>query len=200
MKYRIYIIRNKITQSLYVGQTKQPLSRRYAQHLHACRSGSRLPLYQAMRKYGLENFDIVEIGYSNTKRDCNQMERDVILKLRLDKIKLYNITDGGDGGNTVAEENKEAWKRKISLARQGKKPALGMKHTKENKELFKEVSLKYWSTQETYDQKEVLTYRFCDANRLFGISKTHYYRLLRVYGRILSEEDEILADKHRVKP
>jgi hypothetical protein len=52
-----------------------------------------------------------------------------------------------------------------------------MKHSEENKKLFSEVSNKYWNSQDTYNSNEILKYGFTKANKIFGISKTHYYRL-----------------------
>lgn len=197
--YKIYLIRNKVNGNLYVGQTKNTLKTRYAGHKHEAKKGNMSPLYCAMRKYGLENFDIVEIGHTDNRKDCDQMERDTIKRAALEGIKTYNILLGGEGGNIAKPENRADWVRKLKSARQGRKPALGMKHTDENKKFFREVSREYWDNQETYTPKDVLKHRFCDANRIFGISKTHYYRLVNLHGRTLTEEDEILANRHRMK-
>ena len=82
-------------------------------------------------------------------------------------------------GNAKGTQAHSEWKTKIREARKGRTPALGMKHTEENKKLFKQVSLDYWSTQNTYDKnaKEILQLSHKEAKEQFGISTTHYYRL-----------------------
>lgn len=91
------------------------------------------------------------------------------------------MADGGDGGFVV--QDIESWKKKLKIARAGKKPALGMKHTKENKKLFSKVSREYWDTQDTFVKKEDeivdygIEYGYKKAMSKFNISQTHYYRL-----------------------
>jgi len=90
----------------------------------------------------------------------------------------YNVHKGGEIGNFLPEgERKEAWRTKLKLARVGRKPALGMKHSEENKKLFSKVSNEYWDSQEKYNSEKVLSVGFSESNKLYGISKTHYYRL-----------------------
>lgn len=64
----IYKITNRLNGKPYVGQTKQPIEKRFLQHYH-----SKSPLGQAMHQCGLENFtiEIIERCYSqgyNVKR------------------------------------------------------------------------------------------------------------------------------------
>jgi predicted DNA-binding protein (UPF0251 family) len=54
-----------------------------------------------------------------------------------------------------------------------------MTHSEENKRLFSEVSKAYWDTQQTYKIDDVCTLSFRQAHEQYGISKTHYYRLLK---------------------
>lgn len=57
----IYKITNKITKSVYIGQTTTTLKERYQAHLKSVRDGRDLPLYNDIRKYGEENFIVEEI-------------------------------------------------------------------------------------------------------------------------------------------
>lgn len=57
MKY-IYKIENNINKKLYIGQTTKTLQKRWNQHLRKCRNGFNTPLYNAIRKYGEDNFSI----------------------------------------------------------------------------------------------------------------------------------------------
>lgn len=52
----IYLFRNKINGKCYVGQAIK-IRKRFLQHLAKYRSEHHYPLYQALNKYGLENFE-----------------------------------------------------------------------------------------------------------------------------------------------
>ena len=55
-----------------------------------------------------------------------------------------------------------------------------MKHTEENKKLFSEVSNKYWDEHRLYTVEQIVSAgSFKKAQELYGISKTHYYRLIK---------------------
>jgi len=127
-----------------------------------------------MNKYGVEFFRISALSECTWEQAC-ELEKQLIATGEYS----YNIAVGGEGGYVVPDEKKEEWKNKLSSARKGRKPALGMSHTEENKKLFSEVSKKYWSTQDTYNAEEVIALTFKEAHTKYGISKTHYYRLKR---------------------
>lgn len=177
--YTVYFIVSEKTSYLYIGMTGKKRSLRMAQHRHAAKSGKKSPLYDCMRKHGPENFLMVIRDVFPTKAECQKAEREWITTARKEGWKILNLADGGEGGYVVPEHRKDEWKAKLSKARVGRKPALGMKHTDDNKKKFSEVSKSYWETQDTYSAEEVAEYSFKEANKLFGISKTHYYRLLK---------------------
>ena len=54
-----------------------------------------------MRKYGLDNFIFTLLDETNSVEDLNQKEIDWILKLS----PKYNMTKGGDGGDTSNSSN-----------------------------------------------------------------------------------------------
>ena len=134
-------------------------------------------LYEAMSTLGVEYFSINLLVLCDTAEYAGMIETGLI---EADEG-CYNIFAGGGTGHgmTPSNQNYEEWKHNLKSGRVGKKPALGMKHTPENKKLFSEVSRKYWDTQSLYDMEEVIKYSFKEANKLFGISRTHYYRLKR---------------------
>jgi group I intron endonuclease len=179
--YYIYCIINSITGSMYIGQTSKDISRRYYEHNHnAYTLNKKNKLYDAIRKYGKDTFYVVELETVTTKTQANLSEILYIEQCQQLGINLYNMTKGGDGGFVVPEEKLVEWKEKLSLARQGRQPALGMKHTEENKKLFSEVSNKYWNEHRKYTTEQIISAgSFKTANELYGISKTHYYRLIK---------------------
>lgn len=165
----VYRIVNLVTGKMYIGITRRKLSVRWSSHIWASKTKNTY-LYCAMRKYKIENFKIEPIVYCDWNYAC-WLEKELIAGIP----NLYNLAQGGEGGYVIPEWQKPAWKAKLSKARKGRKPALGMKHTEENKRFFSECS-----------KRRVLLYPmnivdipFAEAKIQYGISKTHYYRLLK---------------------
>jgi len=199
-----YIITNNVNNTVYVGITKDPHSR-WLRHQSIGRNpegkGRHSHLYSAMRKYGVANFSFVVAARFDSRFDCERWEVNKISYLNSRNTPNYNLHPGGSGGhdmrtseryeawraalteNAVAHNSgRDAWIEKLKVARQGRTPALGMSHTPENKALAKEVSDKYWDTQDTYARdpealKKIFTLSHKEAKKQFGISTTHYYRL-----------------------
>lgn len=96
MEKYIYKITNLINNKVYIGQTKD-LHKRWKEHC-GCASDRRYTnyLYNAMRKYGIDNFKM-EIIEGPTS-DYNEREKYWISYYNsfLDKNKGYNMTPGGE--------------------------------------------------------------------------------------------------------
>lgn len=126
----IYCYTNKINGKKYVGQAVN-FKKRHKQHIS--KSSNRFIIDRAIKKYGIENFEI-EILKENLETRCllNLWESYYINKLNtLDKEKGYNMSGGGSNGNNFInktdEEMQEIGKR-ISEAHKGKR------HSQETKE------------------------------------------------------------------
>lgn len=175
----VYLIENTESGTVYVGITRNSIEQRFTNHKSAARAGKRYSaLYDAMRSYGFDKFSIRLLKVCVDETDLLESEKFYVNYYRELHGKTYNILDGGQTYFPIVD--KEAWRRKLKKARTGKKPALGMKHSDKNKELFKKVSKDYWSSQDTYNADEVTALPFSEAHRKYGISKTHYYRLKRL--------------------
>ena len=100
MKCYIYKIINKITNQVYVGQTTN-LQRRLENHLSALRNNSHVnpKLQSSWNKYGEENFEITSQIYELTREELNKKEIEEIKKENSYE-NGFNLTLGGDGGNT----------------------------------------------------------------------------------------------------
>ena len=86
----IYKITNLLNEKIYIGQTKQPIEKRFLQH-----SKANSPLGQAMRDCGLENFTIEVIErYQN---ELNEREKFWIKVLKSKSPNGYNLSNGGEG-------------------------------------------------------------------------------------------------------
>lgn len=88
----IYKITNRLNGKPYVGQTRQPIEKRFIQH-----SKAQTPLGQAMRQCGLENFTIEIIETCETQLQANERERFWIKVLKCKVPNGYNQRDGGGG-------------------------------------------------------------------------------------------------------
>lgn len=173
---KLYEIRNSINAKVYVGITRNSLANRYRSHKHSAKS-VKTPLYCAMRKYGFDKFRIELIEEFVSIKEMEDAEFDRIAKHRLDGVYLYNVLDGGASYFPVKDW--EAHKAVLRERRKGRKPALGMKHSDENKELFSMFGKARWDKYGRYPN-DVIDLPFKESNTRFGISKTHYYRLKKL--------------------
>ena len=91
----IYQITNKLNNKIYIGKTEFSIEKRFKEH---CRDAfkdknEKRPLYAAMRKYGIENFEFSLIEETN-----NPEEREKYWIEQKRSFKNgYNVTMGGDG-------------------------------------------------------------------------------------------------------
>jgi len=97
----IYQITNNITNDFYIGKTINPKDRFYKHKYNATNNKSQAYLYRAMRKYGIENFKFTTLEEVNNQQDLNCREIFWIKKLS----PKYNMTIGGDGGDTSSSPN-----------------------------------------------------------------------------------------------
>lgn len=173
MRY-VYCITNTISGTKYYGITSD-VKRRWAVHKYCHkRTKYKTPLYDAMRSYGFDVFVVEVIDQGNDEYVCRRE-----VELIASDPMCYNLHSGGRLGFDVRTKDSAAvasWVEKLSRARKGRKPALGMKHTDETKRICGEYSRQRWDKHGRYP-KEVMNYGFTEANKKFGISKTHYYRL-----------------------
>lgn len=167
----LYQAQNSENGKKYYGITKT-FNRRLASHKHAASSGKKTKFYDAVRKYGWDSFvwTVLEEGDAEyiAQREIELISNDP---------HCYNLHPGGKQGYDVSKGVKVGeWRARLSAARAGRKPALGMKHTDATKKLCGEYGKMRWDIYGRYPA-EVLDYGFTEANKKFGISKTHYYRL-----------------------
>lgn len=96
----VYLITNTINNKRYIGYTTKTLEERFTGHRNKAAAGVDTYLYRAMRKYGVDAFTIefLSDGYGD-------MEKQLIEQLNPE----YNMTPGGDGGNTSLSPKYQAW-------------------------------------------------------------------------------------------
>lgn len=96
---KIYKVTNIINNQIYIGQTRQPIYRRWCDHCYAAETAGHkdytCPLHNAIRKYGRDNFTVEEI------EECpNEIlnEREIYWIQYYDSYNNgYNASLGGDG-------------------------------------------------------------------------------------------------------
>lgn len=95
----IYKISNTVNNKVYIGKTLYSIERRWSQHLNNAISRKdlwHLPLYAAMRKYKIINFQISEIEYVDDYTKLSERER-YWVNYYDSYNNGYNATRGGDG-------------------------------------------------------------------------------------------------------
>lgn len=98
----IYKITNQVNNKIYIGKTLETIQERWRQHRHDYHKKhlQKRPLYEAMAKYGAENFTIEEIEECDHSI-VNERERYWIMQYRsyigFEDAWGYNATLGGDG-------------------------------------------------------------------------------------------------------
>ena len=91
----IYLIKNRITGKVYVGQTRYSLQHRFTQHKELAGKDNSV-LHKSMKKHGVENFSIELLEkVENTK--LNEREVYWINKYNSEIPNGYNMTAGGGG-------------------------------------------------------------------------------------------------------
>ena len=95
----IYCITNLINSKKYVGKTTTTIDERWQEHCRDSRKErcEKRPLYDAFRKYGIENFKIEEIEYIEDNKLLSEREIYWIKELQTFGHNGYNATEGGDG-------------------------------------------------------------------------------------------------------
>lgn len=114
----IYKITNIKTGKVYIGKTTRSLNDRLQGHINSADRGDNFKLSRAIRKYGKENFIIEPIDVAYNRDELNEKEVYYIKKYN-SLEDGYNMTIGGEGGNTYIDKSDEEMKaisEKISAA------------------------------------------------------------------------------------
>jgi len=97
-KGSIYIIKNKINDKVYIGQTVMSVQERFRAHCKPCTAKQRgtYKIYNAFNKYGVENFYVETLVENIPLNILDSKEIEYIESF--DSFKNgYNSTKGGDG-------------------------------------------------------------------------------------------------------
>ena len=98
----IYKIFNDVNDKLYIGKTSSTIEERFKQHISDSKKErhEKRPLYDAMKKYGIDKFHIEKIEEVENDEIASEREIYLINKLRtyigFNDCNGYNATLGGD--------------------------------------------------------------------------------------------------------
>ena len=134
----VYIALNRINDKAYVGWTKDTARKRFINHCACAKRGSSTYFHKAIRKYGVNVFDVQTIA-----KVSGAFEREIVNQLEVFCIAFlrthindggYNLTKGGEGA--VARPLSEKTKQALSHGHQfAAKSRLGMKYGKSRRTL-----------------------------------------------------------------
>lgn len=124
----IYVFRNKINGKCYVGQSVE-YKKRYRSHINSAKGGCKHPLYNAIRKYGIENFSyyFVFAHYLPVEvvGEVLDNEEKRWIKILDSYNNGYNCTLGGQG---VGFRGQRAWNKGVPMTDEAKlNDSLGLK-------------------------------------------------------------------------
>lgn len=197
----IYVIRNKLNNKLYIGQTVNSFNQRY-NGVNWWDNTHNNHLKNAVNKYGIENFEIdKEFDVACSKEELDKLE-DMYIKI-YDTINQkfgYNKKFGGANGRLTEET-----KLKLSEMRIGENnPFYGKTHTKEAKEnisknhtdnsgennpMYGKIGELSPNYGRQHTEEEI---RKISKNRIYAKGENHI-----LYGKHLSEETkQKIRDSH----
>lgn len=115
----IYIIKNKVNDKVYIGQTTMTVHERFMVHLKPSTQKIKrnYKLYNAISKYGRENFYVETLESNVPLEELNEREI-YYIALYNSYYQGYNSTKGGDGRIINKIENEDIL---LSLAKSGMK-------------------------------------------------------------------------------
>ena len=122
-KYIVYC--HTLNNKKYIGYTKKTMTERLLEHIEDSQNSSDRHFHRAIRKYGAENIVSEQLCEAETKEQAKLKE--CFYVEQFDTFKNgYNMTQGGDGGNTT---EKYSTKRMKKLSKLRSDLQVGMKNS-----------------------------------------------------------------------
>ena len=111
----VYIATNYKNGKSYVGQTGMSLRKRFYKHTHDAKNASDSLFHRAIRKHGMESFDVQTVSTAVNQSQLNNLEKVWVILLQSDNpLYGYNLTAGGEGGAATPEIRQKMRDKKLN--------------------------------------------------------------------------------------
>ena len=198
----IYMIKNKINNKIYIGQTVRALNDRINDYKRGYGNDY---LNNAFKKYGWENFEFSIIDTAQTIEELNSKEIKYIVKYNTTDKKIgYNIESGGKNAipDTVTLERMskshlgikqtDNWiNKRISAAGTEEAKKYGKRKTAEEKKFLSESSPKYWLGK---TRDEDTKRKISETKKKNGISQKQKEKICKQVYKINLNTNTIVGD------
>jgi group I intron endonuclease len=159
----IYQLRNLINNKCYIGKTRD-LKTRIRRHLQEARSGTPRHLYNAINKYGFDKFNVEVLEEGIADEFVDDRERFWIGQANSLHPIGYNMTPGGEGGNTLASWS--VYQKQTLYQTQGEKRKGSKRTDKQRQNISKAATLR--ETSKSPDQKAKIERKISNTHRNLG--------------------------------
>lgn len=105
MRGTLYLISNNTNDKVYVGKTYQSPDKRWKEHIRDINRFIERPLYRALNKYGVENFELLIVG--EYEEGLLELEEIKYIELFDSYRNGYNATLGGEGARTLTVSDED---------------------------------------------------------------------------------------------
>lgn len=162
----IYKIVNALNGKIYVGQTSKTIEHRFRGHKKSAELKVNRKLYDAMNKYGIENFQIYEIEKVLNKTQADEREKFWIEKYNTFGPNGYNMTIGGGGGYTLDSWSEE--QRNELYERQANKRK-GQKRSPETRKKLSELKKGKTFEEQFGERSDEIKKKISETNKKKGL-------------------------------
>lgn len=147
----------------YIGCTSATLLKRINDHISAMESGLTYKIYNAMKKYGVNNLKFEILGKYKSKEEMFNMEK-YYIQIFDTQINGYNITSGGEGcpGRIVTDEQRKILSagQKLRFTKESERSKLSnniVNWRKKNPEEYKEFLIRRNKKIQSIDHRKKMT-------------------------------------------
>ncbi len=183
--FSIYIIKNKINDKVYIGQTKGTINKRWNGHKSRANKGSNLVIHSAMRLHGIENFNIELLECVETLEEANKKEFELVNQFNSKCPNGYNMVDGGNVEFLNATEPKSIQH----------KQKLQNSHTKNAKPIIQFDIATGKLIKEWDSSKELLRNGFARQNIINLCKSSNNFGYIYGFGWCYKQNYDLIEDK-----
>jgi hypothetical protein len=173
-KGKVYSIRSKMTDGIYIGSTTQSLSQRMAEHRSQYKTGLNVTTSEHICKYPDAYIELIENYPCNSQEELNKREGEI----QREYDNRVNIQISGRTRNEYYKDNFDYFKDKSKKYQEEHKEELkeyNKKYQEEHKEELKEQKAGYYKDNLDYFKDKAANYYEEHKDEL--IEKTKQYRI-----------------------